>query len=103
MKAIKIKTVNPWTVQHDEQCYELYMQFLQWQRDGEKYQKAKHVRALAEKQGRSHGSIEAKLMNVSAIRRDLLASDWIDGYKPLNRYAHQLAKTICSIEGFDYE
>lgn len=103
MKSIKIKQRTPWTPAHNAEVVALYNQFLNWQQTGTKYQKAKHVRALAEKQGRSHGSIEAKLMNVSAIRQNLLNLPIVTGYKALDNYAHDLAELICKQEGFNYE
>lgn len=103
MKAMKITTRHAWTPEHDAQVIALYNQFLNWQQSGEKYQKAKHVRALAEQQGRTKGSIEAKLMNVSAVRQNLLSLPIVTGYKALDNYAHSLAELICKIEGFEYE
>ena len=103
MKTIKIQSRQPWTPAHNRAVVTLYMQFLHWQRTNIKYQKAKYVRALAEKQGRSHGSVEAKLMNVSAIRQNLLNLEIVTGYKALNNYAHDLAEMICNDNGVDYE
>ena len=61
----------------------LYNKFLQKQTAGEKYQKAAPVRACAERLERSKGSIECKLMNISAIR-EAAGLPIVQGYKPLH-------------------
>ena len=103
MKTIKIQKRQPWTPADNRAVIDLYNTFLSWQQSGTKYQKAKHVRALATSQGRSHGSVEAKLMNVSAVRQNLLQLEIVTGYKALNNYAHDLAEIICNDYGVDYE
>ena len=103
MKPLKIQKRQPWTPADNRAVINLYDQFLSWQQAGTKYQKAKHVRALATSQGRSHGSVEAKLMNVSAVYQNLLNLETVKGYKALNNYAHDLAEMICNDYGVDYE
>ena len=103
MKSLNIQKRQPWTPADNRAVIDLYNKFLGWQQSGTKYQKAKHVRALAEKQSRSHGSVEAKLMNVSAVRQNLLKLEIVTGYKALNNYAHDLAEMICDDNGVDYE
>jgi hypothetical protein len=103
---MKMKPVTkrvPWTPEHNRELVDLYNKFLQWQESGEPYQKAKHVRALAEKQGRTKGSIETKLMNVSAIRQNVLNLPIVTGYKALDNYNYDLAVMVCADHGYTFE
>ena len=58
-----------------------------------KTSKAALVRAFTEETGRSRGSVEAKLMNVSAVVEDLLPLckvELVVGYRPLPNLAKEL-------------
>src|ERR1035441_7139249 len=57
------------------------------------YVKLHHNLALQAQTKRSHGSIERKHQNISAILREL-GMPWIDGYKPLANYQDALADAI---------
>ena len=103
MKMKPVTKRQPWTTAHNRQIIELYNQFMNWQESGEPYQKAAHVRALSEKQGRSKGSIECKLMNISAIRQNVLNLPIVTGYKALDNYNYDLAEMVCSDLGFEFE
>lgn len=82
MKSLKGTTRRPWDAGEINQLLELYDAMLALQASGEKWQKAPLVRLTADLLGRSKGSIEAKLMNASAVRAEL-GLDVVKGYKPL--------------------
>ncbi len=104
---MKVKPIqgnrNAWTPEHNRALVDLYNLMLATQEAGDKYIKAPMVRALAGDLGRSKGSIECKLMNVSAIRQNLLQLPIIKGYKALDNYNHDLAEMVCTDCGVDYE
>jgi len=60
---------------------------------GRRVNKAEHNRALQQLIGRSHGSIEFKHQNISAVL-DWLGSPWISGYKPMGNYQRALVAGI---------
>jgi len=60
---------------------------------GEAYSKTKHRNALRQVISRSHGSIERKHQNISAVLQRL-GFPWIDGYKPLGNYQDALVDVI---------
>ena len=61
---------------------------------GQKYSKAEHRRALQAKlNGRSHGSIEYKHQNISAILVEL-GLPYIPGYKPASNYQSDLKRAV---------
>ncbi len=93
---IKITNRKAWSDDENRAQVALYLVFYAKQKSGEKYQKASSVRALAEKLGRTKGSIEAKLMNVSGVMVDL-ERDWVNGYKPLSNYNKALRDTVVSM------
>lgn len=103
MKMKSIKTRTPWTPENNRELIDLYNKMLAFQLSDEKYAKAPLVRALAASQGRTKGSIECKLMNVSAIRQNLLQLPIVKGYKALDNYNHDLAEMICNDNNVDYE
>ena len=89
----KITKRKAWTDNESLAVIELYNYFLNCQLNDEAYTKASKVRHLAELLGRSKGSIEAKLMNVSAVMRDL-GNVWVTGYKPLSNYNKSLKDQV---------
>ncbi|MGO8676922.1 MAG: DUF3883 domain-containing protein [Limisphaerales bacterium] len=61
---------------------------------GEQYNKAEHNRRLQNLlSGRSHGSVERKHRNISAVLIDL-GYPYIEGYKPLGNYQELLASVL---------
>lgn len=98
MKTIKITTRTPWSRADNRACIRLYNKLLKLELAGKPYKKAPYVRELAEKQGRSTGSLEAKLMNVSGVR-DSLGLPVIKGWKPLANAQKLLIEMITA----DYE
>ena len=99
MKVKQIKgNRKAWTDEENMKVLALYFSFLDYQRNGEKYQKAAPVRAMAESLERSKGSIECKLMNISAIRAEH-NGEIVKGYKPLSNYNIDLKATYKAIGG----
>jgi len=73
-----------------------YLDMLYKQMAGQKYSKAEHRRALQAKlNGRSHGSIEYKHQNISAILVEL-GLPYIPGYKPASNYQSDLKRAVLS-------
>ena len=71
-----------------------YLDMLHEQMAGQKYSKAEHRRALQAKlNGRSHGSIEYKHQNISAILVEL-GLPYIPGYKPASNYQSDLKRAV---------
>jgi hypothetical protein len=67
-----------------------YAEMLGRELRGERYSKTDFVRTLGQQlPARSVGSIERKLQNISAVL-DEIGLDWVDGYKPLSHYQHDL-------------
>ena len=95
MNMSTIKKRVPWTEQHVGQLLTIYFAFLASEQRGDKYVKAGPVRELAEKQGRSKGSVEAKMMNVSAVLQ-AHGKPWVNGYKPLPNYNKALVDQVMS-------
>ncbi len=93
MNIKKINTRKQWSDTDVNQCIALYLSFLDSQQHNEAYTKAKPVRELAELQGRSKGSIECKLMNISAACC-ALNMPYVKGYKPLVNYNKALEQQI---------
>lgn len=60
---------------------------------GSPYNKAQHNRHLQGLTGRSRGSIEYKLQNVSAVLKGL-GEDWIPGYKPAFNFQASLVDAV---------
>jgi len=85
MRMAKVTTRVFWTPDHVEGMLDLYFSFLASQRADTAYTKAAPIRELAAWQQRSKGSVEAKMMNVSAVL-DVLGHDWVNGFKPLSNY-----------------
>jgi len=103
MKPLKKSQRKLWTPENNRELVDLYNKMLALQLSDTKYSKAPLVRALATTQGRSKGSIECKLMNVSAIRQNLLQLPIVKGYKALDNYNHDLAEMICNDNNVEYE
>jgi hypothetical protein len=87
------QTRRVWTDREVRTLCALYQSMLDAQRDGRKFVKAPAVRAVADELQRSKGSIEAKLMNLSACLRDL-GREFVTGYKPLPSYAKTMIQIV---------
>lgn len=96
MNMHKITTRKPWDNNDLLEVCKTYLSFLRSQAAGEAYTKAPAVRACAERCQRSKGSIEAKMMNISAILQDH-GRDWVTGYKPLSNYQKSMVETVLQV------
>ena len=94
-----------WTQPQVEAVVTDYFAMLAVELADQPYNKAEHNRALQKLIGRSHGSIERKHQNVSAVLREL-GMPWIPGYKPLGNYQQLLfdvVETQLAADQFDLE
>lgn len=103
MKPLNKTQRKAWTPENNRELIDLYNSMLKLQEQGEKFNKAAMVRVLVENQERTKGSIECKLMNVSAIRQNLLQLPIVKGFKALDNYNHDLAEMVCSDLNIEYE
>lgn len=70
-----------------------YFEMLTAELSGQKYRKVAHSRALMEKIGRTHRSVEFKHQNISAVL-DELGMPWIAGYIPKRNYQNAIFGAI---------
>ncbi len=90
---------QPWTDFEIEVTVAAYVDMLRSEQRGERYSKAETVRRLqAILPTRTTGSIERKLQNVSAVL-DEEGLPWIEGYKPLAHYQHDLQSAVLAVAG----
>ena len=81
---------NNWTDTEVEAAVEDYFNMLRLELSGKKYNKTEHRRDLLEKlNNRSHGSVELKHQNISAVLIEM-GIPYIDGYKPRFNYQRSL-------------
>jgi hypothetical protein len=84
---------RPWSSLEIDTLVADYFDMLALELRGEPFNKAARNRGLQKLIGRSHGSIEMKHQNVSAVLRDI-NSRYIDGYKPLGNYQDALYDAV---------
>jgi uncharacterized protein DUF3883 len=84
---------NAWSRVEVESIVADYLEMLALELRGERFNKLARNRALEAETGRTHGSIERKHQNISAI---LLELGWryVDGYKPLGNYQDMLRDVV---------
>lgn len=83
-----------WSEDEVQRIIEDYFEMFLAEIEAEPYNKAEHRRRLSPVlRDRSHGSIERKHMNISAVLRDL-NMPFIDGYKPYSNYQSLLAEKV---------
>lgn len=85
---------NNWSESEVEAVVQDYFNMLRLELRGEKYNKTEHRRALIEQlNNRTHGSVEMKHQNISAV---LMSEDiqGIIGYKPLGNYQGALFNEV---------
>ena len=91
----KITSAKNWEAPELSQVIALYFLFIANQLAGVKVVKSHHYKPLAESLGRSIGSIESKLMNISACLKFHKRSDLIvKGYKPLNNFSTDMLEAV---------
>lgn len=85
---------NPWTLTEVEVIIADYFEMLGLELNGQKHNKAAHRRKLLKQfNNRTHGSIEKKHQNISAILVEM-GIPYIDGYKPLSKYQQLLSASV---------
>jgi hypothetical protein len=83
-----------WSEEEARAVVEEYFAMLAKEARGERYSKTAHRESLlARLPGRSNGSVEFKLANVSAVLTDL-GFPYIEGYKPRGNYQDLLADLV---------
>lgn len=88
-----------WSRAEIEAAVAAYVSMLEREIRGEVYLKREVVRDLQPLlPARSRGSIERKFQNISAVLEEQ-GCDWIDGYKPLTHYQHDLREVVSAHVG----
>ena len=84
---------QPWTDDELKHLVKAYCAMLALEVAGEKYSKAEHNLKLQTQINRSRGSIEMKMMNVSAVLVEMKRR-FIKGYKPYPNYQSALKAVV---------
>lgn len=85
---------NRWSESEVEAVVEDYFRMLRLELEGKRYNKAARSRVLREKlRNRSHGSVEFKHQNISAVLIEM-GVPYIDGYKPRFNYQKLLVSAV---------
>ena len=82
-----------WTDTENDLIVADYFAMLKKDLAGRPYSKAEHNRRLQQLTGRSHGSIEYKHQNISAVLQGL-GEVWIVGYKPASKFQQSLIAAV---------
>jgi hypothetical protein len=90
-----------WSDDEIELVVAAYFDLLAAELRGERPVKAAVVRELERVMRRSHGSIEFKMGNISAILEEQ-HEPWVDGYKPYHNYQHRLRDVVLQRLGRDH-
>jgi hypothetical protein len=87
------KTGSDWSDDELDVVVADYFAMLAEELVGRPYVKAHHRAVVVEQTGRSHGSVEFKHQNISAVLQEL-GLPWIFGYKPAVNFQHALFDAI---------
>ena len=82
-----------WTEGENDAIVRDYFVMLELEQMGQPFIKAEHSRALMEITGRSHGSIEFKHCNISAVM-EALGLPRIEGYRPRGNFQRALFEAV---------
>ena len=82
-----------WSDSENHAIVQDYFDMLEREQVGQPYSKAEHRRALMETTGRSHGSIEFKHCNISAVM-EALGLPRIAGYRPRGNFQRALFEIV---------
>ncbi len=83
-----------WSEIEVKAAVEDYFNMLKFELMGRRYNKAEHRRKLLERlNNRSHGSVELKHQNISAVLIEM-GIPYIDGYKPRSNYQRSLLPAV---------
>ena len=89
MKMGKVTTRTTWSDSDHSTVLNLYFSMLAMQDTGTKFTKAPLVRLAMETTGKTRGSVESKLMNISALQAENGRMQ-VKGYKALSNYGESL-------------
>jgi len=87
------KTGTDWQTDELDAIVVNYFVMLDAELSGRTYNKSRHSEALRERIGRTHGSVEYKHQNISAVLNKL-GLPWIPGYKPQSNYQKALIDAL---------
>ncbi len=87
------KLGKPWQRDELDAIVGDYFEMLEAELAGRPYVKSRHSRALMERVGRTHRSVEFKHQNISAVL-DELGLPWIPGYIPKRNYQNAIFDAI---------
>lgn len=96
MKMGKLKTRTTWNDTEHATVINLYFSMLAMQEKGQKFTKAPLVRLAMETTGKTRGSIETKLMNISALQLEN-EREIVKGYKALPNYGKSLKDAYSAV------
>ncbi len=82
-----------WSDSENDAIVRDYFAMLELEQKGQPFSKAEHRRALMETTGRSHGSIEFKHCNISAVM-EVLGLPRIEGYRPRGNFQRALFEIV---------
>jgi hypothetical protein len=91
--ADNTKTGMDWQDEELDAIVEDYFAMLRAELSGQPYVKSNHSQALMAQIGRTHGSVEYKHQNISAVL-DTMGLPWIPGYKPAKNYQKKIIAAI---------
>lgn len=87
------KIGRPWDDAELDAIVADYFDMLAAELSGRGYVKSHHSKALMEKIGRTHRSVEFKHQNISAVLEEM-GMPWIEGYKPKRNYQNAIFDAI---------
>lgn len=87
------KTGTDWQTDELDAIVADYFSMLDAELSGRSYVKSRHSEALRARIGRTHGSVEYKHQNISAVLNKL-GLPWIPGYKPQCNYQKAIIDTV---------
>lgn len=85
---------SPWTSSEIDSVVEAYFRMLRAQLSDEKYVKLRENEWVQSATRRSHGSVERKFQNVSAVLLELGAAAFVRGYVPLRNAQQALRAAV---------
>jgi hypothetical protein len=85
---------SPWTSIEIEVVVESYFRMLRAHLTGQPYVKLRENEVVQLRTGRSHGSVERKYQNTSAVLLELGAGDFVRGYVPLRNAQQALRDAV---------
>lgn len=84
---------EPWTRRENVIVVKAYLEMLQAEQSGTPMVKAEVNREIQSQTGRSRGSVEFKMRNISAVLQ-AMGRDWVAGYRPAQNYQSELAVAV---------